>query len=303
MEHTFWLTMNDETAVYVKKWYTENQTPKAIIQLAHGMVEHIERYNEFATFLVEKGFAVYGNDHRGHGKTGERQGLQGYFADHDGFLKTADDLYAITQHIRLQYPHTPIFLFGHSMGSFLARNYLQNYSHLIDGVILSGTGYFSTGVSALGKILAKVLPPKKQSNLMNHLSFSRNNQKINDKKHGYEWLSRDEAIIQEYVKDPFSGFVPTGRFFYDLLSGILSMQNKKRNQSIRKDLPMLIISGDADPVGDYGKGVWKTAGIYEKTGLESITVMLYPDGRHEILNEINRMEIFTDINRWIVLHL
>ncbi|WP_340002057.1 alpha/beta hydrolase [Oceanobacillus sp. FSL K6-0127] len=303
MEHTCWLSMEDNTAIYVKKWYTTDTTPKAVIQLAHGMVEHIERYHEFANYLVEKGFFVYGNDHRGHGKTGEKQGLQGYFADQDGFSKATNDLYEITKHIKHDHPNTPIFLFGHSMGSFLARNYLQIHSHLIDGVVLSGTGYFSTVTSTLGKALSKTLPPKGQSNLMNYLSFSSNNKKIKGKKHGFEWLSRDEAIVQDYVNDPFSGFVPTGRFFYDLLSGILSMQNKKQNQLIRKNLPMLIISGDADPVGDYAIGVWKTANIYEKAGLENITVMLYPDGRHEILNEINRMEIFADINKWIVLHL
>ncbi|MBP2078069.1 alpha/beta hydrolase [Oceanobacillus polygoni] len=303
MEHAFWLTMEDDTEIYIKKWFNAESTPKAVIQLAHGMVEHIERYNEFANYLVEQGFFVYGNDHRGHGKTGERQGLQGYLADQDGFAKTTNDLYEITEQIIRDHPNTPIFLFGHSMGSFLTRNYLQAHSQLIDGVILSGTGYYSTAVSVVGKALASVLPAKEQSKLMNHLSFSSNNKKIKDKKNGFEWLSRDEAMVKQYVDDPFSGFIPTGRFFYDLLTGILAMQRRKQNLSIRQDLPMLIVSGDADPVGDYTKGIWKTANIYEKAGLKDITVMLYNDGRHELLNEINRMEIFADINKWIVLHL
>ncbi|WP_249871251.1 alpha/beta hydrolase [Oceanobacillus saliphilus] len=299
MESSFWLTMEDHVEVYIKKWTNENRKPKAIIQLAHGMVEHINRYGAFANYLVEQGFDVFGNDHRGHGKTGERQGLQGYFADEDGFSTATNDLFEITNHVKENYPGIPIFLIGHSMGSFLARNYIQTHSESVQGVVLTGTGYYPKAVSLTGKSLAALLPPKEQSPIMNRLTFCRNNKKIKERKNGFEWLTRDETVVEDYIKDPFSGFIPTSRFFYDLLTGVMSMQNNKQNKSVRKNLPLLLLSGDADPIGNYAKGIWKTAKIYQKAGLENVTVMLFTDGRHELLNEINRDEIFKMLCKWL----
>lgn len=298
MEKTFWITMEDDVAIYIKKWYTSSKEPKAIVQLAHGMVEHINRYNEFAQFLVEQGFFVYGNDHRGHGNTGERQGLLGYFSEEDGFAKTANDLHVITNRIKQHYPNTPIILFGHSMGSFLTRNYLQQYSMEVNGAILSGTGYFPSLTSQVGKMIAGWMPPKKESKLMNSIAFGNYNRKI-DKSTGFDWLTRDQSVVANYIEDPHSGFVPTARFFYDLMTGLIRMNNTKLNQNIRKDLPLFFISGDADPVGNYAKGVWKTAHQYEKLGLENITTMLFSDGRHELLNEVNKEEVYAAIVKWI----
>ncbi|PAV28618.1 lysophospholipase [Virgibacillus profundi] len=299
MEKTFWMKMDDDVEIYVKKWFTSVEKPKAIVQLSHGMVEHINRYKEFAEHLLEKDIFVYGNDHRGHGNTGEKQGLLGYFAAEDGFTKTTEDLYAITKQIKLDHPHTPIFLMGHSMGSFMVRNYLQEYSGAIDGAILSGTGYFPKLKSLAGKKLAEILPPRKESKLMNSLAFGTYNKKIKQKNTGFDWLSGDEKAVQIYIDDPHTGFIPTSRFFYDLMSGLITMNNQKLNHSIRNDLPLLIISGDADPVGNYSKGIWKTANLYEKIGLENITTMLFTDGRHELLNELNKDEVYTAIYRWM----
>ncbi|WP_010647485.1 alpha/beta hydrolase [Oceanobacillus massiliensis] len=299
MDNTFWLTTSDDVEIFVKKWYSITKKPKAIIQLAHGMAEHIGRYDTFANYLTEQGFLVFGNDHRGHGRTGERQGIQGYFADENGFHKTAEDLYEVTKHIRQDDSETPIYIIGHSMGSFLVRNYIQAHSDIISGAVLSGTGFYPKAVSLAGKGIASMLPPKQASKLMNHLAFSSNNHKIKERKNGFEWLTRDESILETYMNDPFTGFIPTGRFFYDLLTGILTMQSKKQNKYIRKDLPLLLISGDADPIGNYAKGVWKTANLYKKSGLQNVSVMLYTDGRHELLNEINREEVFESIIKWI----
>ncbi|MGJ9457564.1 lysophospholipase [Oceanobacillus sp. CF4.6] len=299
MESSFWLTMEDDTEIYVKQWYIDGMKPKAIIQLAHGMAEHINRYDEFASYLLEQGYFVIGNDHRGHGKTGEKSGILGYFSDKDGFKKATNDLYEITRYIKQSYPEIPIFLVGHSMGSFLVRNYIQTHSALLKGVILLGTGYYPKTISIAGRRLSLLLPPKEESKLMNRLAFSSNSKKISDRKNGFEWLTKDEAIVTKYMDDPLSGFVPTGRFFYDLLSGVLSMQDKKKNTSIQKDLPLLLISGDADPIGNYAKGIWKTADIYRKAGLQEVLVMLITDGRHELLNEINREEVFESLCEWL----
>lgn len=299
MEKTFWMRADDNTAIYVKKWYTDNEKPKAIVQLSHGMVEHINRYDAFAEYLLGQNIFVYGNDHRGHGNTGKEQGLLGYFAEEDGFAKTTEDLYMITNQIKSDHPATPVFLFGHSMGSFLARNYLQNYSREIDGIIISGTGYFPALQSHAGKLLANLLPPKEESKLMNALAFGKYNKKIKPKNTAFDWLSSDEKVIQTYMEDPHAGFIPTARFFYDLMDGLITMNDPKQNRSIRKNIPMLLISGDADPVGNYAKGIWKTAHLYEKSGLEKITTMLFSEGRHELLNESNKEEVYSAIYRWI----
>lgn len=299
MEQESWMTVSDHSKVYVKKWFKQNEQPKAIVQIAHGMAEHIERYNDFATFLVNNNIFVYGNDHRGHGKTGEQQGRFGYFSDTNGFRRVATDIYELTNHIKSEYPNTPLFLFGHSMGSFLARKYIQDYSLLIDGVILSGTGYHTKVTTQLAKRLAEKLSPKEKSNLLNKLVFQAYNKKIPRHETEFDWLTRDKQAVQQYIADPYSGFVPTARFFYDLMDGLQMIQQKEANQSIRKELPIFIMSGDADPVGNYGKGIWKTAHYYRSVGLKDLKVMLFAGGRHELLNEINKDEVYETIYEWI----
>lgn len=299
MENEFWLTMNDNIDIYVKKWYKENKRPRAIVQLAHGMAEHINRYDDFAEYLLERNIFVYGNDHRGHGKTGERQGLLGYFSDENGFTKTTNDLTVITDLIKQNYPDTPVFLIGHSMGSFLAREYIQQHSNKIDGVVLMGTSYRVIATSALARTIANALPAKEESQLMNNLAFNKYNAKIPHHKTTFDWLSRDEQVVEKYINDPFCGYVPTAGFFRDLMGGLIQIHLKEPNKSIRKDLPIFIVSGDADPVGAYGKGIFKVANHYNKIGIKSIKTMLFKNARHELLNEMNHQEIYSVIYRWI----
>jgi len=299
LNNDIWIKTEDDTNVYIKKWFTPNIEPKAIVQLSHGMVEHINRYHHFAEFLLSKRILVYGNDHRGHGYTGEKQGLFGYFSKTDGFDKTTNDLVEVTQHIREDYPDTPIYLLGHSMGSFLARRYIQEHSHLIDGLILSGTGYYPPLIAKLGQILASTQSPTEKSQFMNNLTIGNNNKAIKQANTSFDWLTRDEQVVQAYIDDPYTGFIPTGRFFYDLMSGLTRIHKNHLNAGIRYDLPILLISGDADPVGQNGKGVFKTGHLFEKAGVQDITIRLYENGRHEILNEINQHEVYQDIYHWI----
>lgn len=299
MYEDFWIPTKDHINVYTKKWFTPNQQPRAIIQLSHGMVEHINRYNHFAEFLVENNFIVYGHDQRGHGETGREQGKFGYFAKEKGFQKITEDLYEITKKIRKMYPAIPIFLFGHSMGSFLVRNYLQYYSDAVDGVILSGTGFYPIATTQTVKAITKLLPPEDEIIILNKLAFGSYNRKIKDKKTNFDWLTRDDKIVEAYMNDPNTAFLPTGRFFYDLMTGLSKIHTNKLNKSIRTDIPMLFVSGDADPVGDYGKGVWKTAYLYNNLGIKQITTMLFENGRHEMINEINREEVFHAIKYWL----
>ncbi|WP_047985621.1 alpha/beta hydrolase [Ornithinibacillus californiensis] len=299
MKSTFWIESVDSVEIYVEKWHEPDKQPKAIIQIAHGMVEHIQRYHDFAKHMVEQGIFVYGNDHRGHGKTGQKQGRMGYLSEADGFDKTAEDLFLLTKKIQEEYPNVPIILLGHSMGSFLARTYIQEHSHSIAGVILSGTGFYPRATTLFGKTLAAKLNPIEKSPLMNRLAFGAFNRKIKDPKSPFDWISRDDDIVKAYMQDRYAGYIPTARFFVDLMTGLQYIHDPKRNEKIRKNLPVLFISGEADPVGSYGKGIWKTASMYKKTGIENITTTLFEGARHEVLNEINKTEVYEVIGRWI----
>lgn len=299
MEKEFWLTTTDQTRFFVKKWYKSNHKPKAIVQLSHGMVEHIQRYDDFARFLVDNDIFVYGNDHRGHGETGINQGKLGYFSDQNGFEKVTNDLYEVTKIIKKEYPSVPLFLFGHSMGSFIVRKYIQSYSHHIDGIILSGTGFFPKLTTTTGQFLASLLPANEQSHIMNYLAFGSYQKNIKNAQTKFDWLTRDKLAVQAYLDDPLTGYVPTARFFYDLMDGLRDIHLKKLNQTIRKDLPILFLSGDADPVGNYSRGAWKVAKHYQKLGIEDIQMMIFDDGRHELLHELNKMDVYEQTLKWL----
>lgn len=301
MEQTYWFTMQDDTNVYVKQW-SPKKTPVGIIQIAHGMVEHISRYQLFAEYFTSKGFIVVGNDLRGHGMTGEHH-IEGFFADENGLALVIHDIYEVMQYVKEHHPSIPYFFVGHSMGSFLMRNFIQKYSDFIDGLILTGTGHYPRIVSFMGKSLASILPPHDKSKLMNYLAFGNSNRRIQDPKHKYDWLTRDPGQAIAYEKDPLSGYIPTARFFYDLLNSIFHMLDHSLNRHIRKDLPLLIMSGDADPIGQYGKGVWKTASIYEKSGVADITIHIFENGRHELFNDICREEAFKSVEQWLNKYL
>lgn len=297
-----WLKMDDGTDIFVRSWKGEGK-PKAILQILHGMAEHIGRYEPFAKFLVEKGIWVYGHDHRGHGETGKKAGLFGFFAEENGFDKVTADSYNVTLHIKKEFADVPLFLFGHSMGSFIARRYIQKYRNGLAGVILSGTTGNPGLLGKVGKWLAKremkKLGKRTPSPLMDKLIFGSYNKGFEAAKNKFAWLSRDEEEVEKYIQDPYCGFVCTSGFFYDLLSGLEKIHDAKEIRNIQKDLPFFIFSGDRDPVGAYSIGVKKVIEQYKKHGINNITSVFYRDGRHEMLNEINRNIVFLDIWTWI----
>lgn len=299
MEQDFWMKTEDDCDLFVRSWGKDMKDPKAVIIISHGMTEHIGRYRHVGANFNKEGYIAYGDDHRGHGKTGEKQGQLGFIAEKDGFQLLIDDLSLLVSHIKDEHPGLPIFIFAHSMGSFIARNYIQQHSDEIHGVILSGSGNFPKKSSKAGLEIASLQDPRKKSEFMNQLVFGNYNNRIIEKLTSFDWLSRDEKVVAEYISDPLSGYVPTAGFFVDLLTGILMMQDENNMGMIRNDLPMLFISGDSDPVGNYGKGVFQAAESYVQAGLEDVLVALYPDARHELHNEINKGEVFEFINRWI----
>ncbi|MBS4202442.1 lysophospholipase [Bacillus sp. FJAT-49732] len=300
-----WLQMDDGVEIYVKRWNETDAQPIAIIQLAHGMAEHIDRYNEFAEHLVENGIFVYGNDHRGHGHTGEKAGFVGFFAEENGFDRVVEDLYIINQSIHHEYPKIPIFLMGHSMGSFLVRRFIQKYSSSVHGVVLSGTAGSPGLAGKLGKLMAKwegrIKSPTTPSPFLDRLSFGSFNKRIQNPKTPFDWLSRNHNEVEKYINDPHCGFVCSSGFFYDLFEGLEKIHDPNLNQYISKNMPMLFFSGDQDPVG--GNKVLKVIQQYKDIGLLNIDSTFFEDGRHEMLNEINKDEVYRLVQQWIIKQL
>lgn len=303
MDENIWLTMSDREAIFIKRWMDDNVIPKAIIQLAHGMAEHINRYEGFAQHLLANGIVVYGNDHRGHGKTGENSGIFGFFADENGFDRAVEDLKEINNYIQEHHPSVPIFLLGHSMGSFLVRRYIQRYHNDVKGVIISGTGGNPGILGKIGKVIAKSqmnkLGNRTKSPLLNKLTFGSYNKKIINVQTEFDWLSRDRNEVQKYVDDPFCGFIPTAGFFYDLLTGLELIHDDKEIEKINKKTPILFLSGEQDPVGNHTKGVLQVIDQYKQHGIQNTESIFYKDGRHEMLNETNREEVINHILMWI----
>jgi len=300
-EDTFFLNMDDGASIFVRTW-ANVETPRGVLQIAHGMAEHSARYEPFARICNEQGFIVVANDHRGHGQTGEKSGVMGYFAARDGFERVVDDLHAIHTWTEEKYPGLPVFLMGHSMGSFLARRYLQKYGDSIDGAILMGSGGDPGFAVRLGKFVARMQmrkDPTKPSKLLDKMAFGTYNRNIKDARTKFDWLSRDDYEVQKYIEDPYCGIVCSSGFFYDLFTGLQTIHDPALIHHIPKAIPLLVVSGDADPVGGYGRGVAEFVGQLKKYGISNIVMKLYPGARHELLNEINKAEVVEDITKWL----
>ncbi len=308
MKHTnFTFKTNDNVNIFVNKWIPENGKIKAIVQIAHGMAEHSERYNDFASKLVAEGFAVYANDHRGHGKTAGSLENIGFFDKEDGWNKVVNDVFELTTIIKKEYTKTPLFLLGHSMGSFILRTFVMKHSDIINGLILSGTAGHPGLLGKVGILLTKLLivfnGKKSPSNLLNNLSFGDFNKPFKPNRTDFDWLSRDEKQVDKYINDPYCGGIFTTGFFYDMLSGVLLVNKLESMQKISSSLPIHLFSGEKDPVGNDGKGVLEVYENFKKAGVNDVSIKLYTDARHEALNETNNKIIYSDIIRWINKYL
>ncbi|WP_040289144.1 alpha/beta hydrolase [Alicyclobacillus hesperidum] len=308
MSSEFVIESHDGTQIHVRTWTPENRTaPRAVVQIAHGMAEHIARYHEFAQFLARQGIVVYGHDHRGHGQTGIADGLLGYFADHDGFETVVCDIEAVTRRIEHDHPGVPIVLFGHSMGSSLSLRYIQHHGRRLAGVILCGSGWFSSHTLMFASLLAAREVRKRgrraPSALLHRLTFGGFNKAFRPNRTEMDWLSRDTAQVDEYLGDPLCGHVHTAGFFHDYFNGLQVLERSDQMDRIPKNLPVLLISGTRDPVGNFGRGVQRLQLALEQAGVVDIECKLYPDARHELLNELNREQVYADVCRWIDQHL
>jgi alpha-beta hydrolase superfamily lysophospholipase len=296
------IQMNDGHQI-IATVYQPLDTPRGHIHLMHGMAEHQLRYAEIANRLKDAGYLVSTHDHRGHGQTAKQNEAPfGYFAEQDGFERVVKDAHEVIEHIQRHYGQFNITLFGHSMGSFIARRYSQLYSDSLHGAIYCGTGA-TTALHAAGNVLAKLLTRVQgghmQSELMNQLSFGSFNKNIANAITDFDWLCSEPKAVKAYMEDPMCGFVSTNQFFVDLTSGLLTLKKATEIQKIRKHLPILMIAGAEDPVGENGKGIYKVASALQKNGLENVVVYLFEGMRHEILNEKNKKHVYDVVIRWL----
>ena len=287
----------DQITYYV---YQPQGDPKAVVQISHGMCEFIERYEPFIEYLTDHGYLVCGNDHLGHGRSAGE--TLGYFADRRGYDYLPRDLYQLTLLIKETYPVLPYFLLGHSMGSFIAREYLYHHGELLSGAVISGTSGRQPAYPAgilLSRLIALIRGKTYRSVFLDRMAFGRYNKRFGGKYGDSYWLTKDQAEVDAYRNNPLCNFLFTAEGMNTLFHLVGRCNRASRFRKLPKELPVLFISGDMDPVGQYGKGPRQAARRMKAAGLTDVTLQLYPDGRHECINEQNKGEVWADILAWL----
>ncbi|MBQ8559648.1 MAG: lysophospholipase [Tyzzerella sp.] len=298
MKREFYYPSRDGvTQIHAIEWIPKGEVT-AVLQMCHGMVEYIDRYHEFADFLTKHGVYVVGHDHLGHGKSVISQEKLGFFHETDGNAYVIADIQQLRMQTEKKYPGVPYFIMGHSMGSFLVRQYLGLYSGGLSGAIIMGTGEQPSLVVNAGKLVCKIIAARKgwdyRSKFVNNLAVG-----AYEKKMGAAWLSKNPENVKKYHEDPLCGFIFTVNAYYHMFSGIAKMNQQEKEGKAAKTLPLLFIAGKDDPVGNYGKGVENVYRKYKKCGYQDVELKLYEEDRHEILNEEDKDVVFQDILTWL----
>ncbi|MDO7898578.1 alpha/beta hydrolase [Pseudomonas citrulli] len=300
IHQTFWLTATDHSRLFVNQWLPDT-APEAIILLAHGMAEHSGRYGRLAQALCDAGHGVYAPDLRGHGRTADGATL-GHYADQEGWAKVVGDLATLNHHIGQQHPDTPIVLLGHSMGSYIAQGYLLHHSASLHGAILSGSNFQPVALYRAARLIARCERRRQgatgRSALIEWLSFGSFNKPFKPTRTAFDWLSRDPAEVDKYIRDPLCGFRCTNQLWVDLLGGLQQISKASNLAQIDPDLPLLVIGGECDPVSQ-GKRLKDLADALRAAGSQHLQLTLYPQARHELFNETNRDEVTADVLAWI----
>ena len=279
-----------------------NGEPKAVIQIVHGVAEYVQRYHHFATFMAEQGFLVIGQDHMGHGGSIGDDGIRGYFQG--GWFKAVADVHRLLSYTKMEHPNVPYILLGHSMGSFLVRTLLCKYPKCgVSAAIISGTAWMHRGIInsgiAAARLAGKTQGIDKPNKMINQMMFGGYNRRVEHQRTAFDWLTRDNAVVDAYVEDPLCGFVVTPGLAADMLTGMKYNQEPENLIKMRKDTPVFFIAGSDDPVGNYGQGVKQTVQAFTQAGMENVSMRLYPLCRHEVLNEPNREEVYQNILDWL----
>lgn len=292
-----------EHKIHAVRWSPEER-PVCIVQIVHGMSEYIDRYDEFARYLADKGIMVVGDDHLGHGKSVRAGEKYGYFCKEDAPTVLVRDEHRLKKITQEQYAGVPYIILGHSMGSFITRNYLFRYGTGIDGAIIVGTGMQPKSVLLFARILAGIdgalFGADHVSKLVDKAAFGVYNKKIKSPKTPFDWLSRNEDNVRKYIDDPMCGFIFTDNGFQTLFRLIRNLHDVGKLKQMPLSLPVLFLAGTDDPVGDYGRSVERVYKSFQELGMENVQMKLYPGDRHEILNEVDREDIYGDIYRWIL---
>ena len=300
-EHRF-PSADGKNTIYAEIYAPKNAQPRAIVQLAHGMIDYTGRYTALAEFLCSHGFIFAGNHHLGHGKSAASPEDYGYFADKDGYKYVIEDVHSMNKYLHKTHPDLPVILLGHSMGSFISRLYVDKYPTAVSGLIIHGTGGPNPLVG-VGKLLAKALRsiygPRHRSNLINNMAFGSYNKRYPKEEGHNAWLTRDLAKVADRDTNEFTSFKFSVSGYVDLFTFLALSNSKAWFKSYPKRMPTLIMSGDMDPVGDYGQGpryVYKQLMI---NGADNVSLKTYEGARHELFNETNADEVFKDILEWI----
>ncbi len=286
----------------IKAWqFAPEGEVKAVIQMHHGMAEHTNRYRNFISAFTDRGYAIFINDMLGHGQSNDDKELLGYFGDKDGYKNILADAKALTDIAKKEYPDKKFIIAGHSMGSLIMRCYINEYGNDFDGAVFIGTAgptpLAKAGVPII-KAVSAVKGKKHHSKLLNDISLGAYDKPFEHRTH-YDWGIRDTNEVDEYVADPLCGFVFTTAGYMDLSQLTIQCNEDRWFNNVAKDKPVLLMSGDMDPVGDYGKGVTEVYRKLLETDHKNVTLKLYHEARHEILNELNKDEVYNDLEHWI----
>lgn len=290
------------TPLYGRIWVPDHGAPKAVLQLVHGIAEHIGRYDRFARFMSDHGYLVCAEDHLGHGNTPENAEDLGYTADKDGWVKMTDNVRALHERITPQYPGIPYFILGHSMGSFLTRSYLIRYPGTVDACALLGTGQQPESVLKAGLAACRLeqirLGKRGRSKLLQSLCFGAYNSQFKPNRTESDWVCSVDEVVDAYIADPFCQVMPTVTLMRDMLTGIRFNQQAENLAKMDKTTPVFFLSGDQDPVGSNGKGVRAAYQSFLDAGCSHVRLKLYPGGRHEMLNEHNWQDVYDELLSW-----
>lgn len=303
-EEFYFGSRDGEHRIHAIRWIPEKERPVCILQIMHGMSEYIDRYDEFARFMAERGILVVGDDHLGHGKSVNPGEPYGYFCKEDAATVLVRDEHRLKKMIQEQYQGVPYIILGHSMGSFIARNYLIRYGSGIDGAVIMGTGMQPKLEIAVVRVLAGIqtllFGPKHVSRLIDRLAFGNFNKRIKSPRTSSDWLCANAESVERYIADPLCGFVFTANGFQTLMKLIWNLHDTEKLRQMPRQLPVFFVAGEDDPVGDYGQAVKEVCDSFGKLGMEHVQMKLYPGDRHEILNETDRENVYGDIYRWIL---
>lgn len=302
--------MADGTEICVNRWLPDSE-PEAVVVISHGMAEHSLRYDRLASFLTDAGFLVSAHDHRGHGKTAQNQAEKGgvgfgYLADKHGFEKVCGDLKEIIDQLKTEYPQKKVFLLGHSFGSIVSQCFIEKYGDSIDGCILSGSRgpqrfpvkcalFLSGALCVFGQ-------KKRTAKMIDRMVFGSYGKKIENKRTDADWLTKDPVIVDMYLEDQWCGFVMKTEFFYEMFRMLNTVHKKSNMKKIPAELPVYLIAGTDDPVGDYGKTVKKLCDVYKSNGIKDLEIKLYENDRHELFNETDSDAVTNDTIAWLKKH-